>query len=399
MTNKKFKLAAMSLALTACVAASPLAANAETGAEATSSTPAVETPAPTAETSGENAPTTNETKQESTGETKQESTDESKKESTDESKKESTGESKQNPADETKPEVAVENKVLAEAPAAKAPVLMLAKAPVAPTTPMEEDTVATITGQDGTTTQYKSFDEAVSKANDGDTIEVVMTVKTKNDVEYLMLRDPKPAGCESRETASGYARLGTVFGYREIGDEEIRLFLCRLHRTSTIRTFSVYELGLGEEGFTRCTVKTFIISFVDISLIVQFFEDFLYLCLVIGVGGTDEFVVGRIHQIPDSLDLGGYVVYEFFWRDPCLFCFQLDLLAMLIGSGLEEYIVALLTFEAGDAVREYDLVGVSDVRLAGCVGNRRGDIIFWSDFFHCFHFSFQIKKLPYSALL
>lgn len=38
---------------------------------------------------------------------------------------------------------------------------------------MEEDTVATITGQDGTTTQYKSFDEAVSKANNGDTIEVI----------------------------------------------------------------------------------------------------------------------------------------------------------------------------------------------------------------------------------
>ena len=30
MTNKKFKMAAMSLALTACVAATPLAANAET---------------------------------------------------------------------------------------------------------------------------------------------------------------------------------------------------------------------------------------------------------------------------------------------------------------------------------------------------------------------------------
>ena len=121
--------------------------------------------------------------------------------------------------------------------------------------------------------------------------------------------------------------------------EEICLFFCRCNRASAVRTFSVYELGLGEEGFTRCTVKTFVISFVDISLIVQFFEDFLYLCLVIGVGGTDEFVVGRIHQIPDSLDLGGYVVYEFFWRDTCLFCFQLDLLAMLIGSGLEEYII------------------------------------------------------------
>ena len=113
---------------------------------------------------------------------------------------------------------------------------------------------------------------------------------------------------------------------------------------------------------------------------------------MIGVGGTDEFVVGRIHQIPDSLDLGGYVVYEFFWRDTCLFCFQLDLLAMLIGSGLEEYIVALLTFEAGDAVREYDLVGISNVRFAGCVGNRRGDIIFRSDFLPLLSFLLSNKK-------
>lgn len=190
MTNKKFKLAAMSLALTACVAASPLAANAETGAEATSSTPAVETPAPAAEPSGENAPTTNETKQESTGETKQESTDESKKESADEAKQESTGESKQEAADKNEQNAAVENKVLAEAPAAKAPVLMtaaLAPAPAAPTTPMEEDTVATITGQDGTTTQYKSFDEAVSKANNGDTIEVIKDATSTG----IDLRDKK----------------------------------------------------------------------------------------------------------------------------------------------------------------------------------------------------------------
>ena len=202
MTNKKFKLAAMSLALTACVAASPLAANAESaGTEATSSTPAVETPAPTAETSGENAPTTNETKQNPTDESKQESTNESKQESTDESKQESTDESKQesanetkqestneskqnptdeikqNPTDETKQEAAVENNDLAVAPA---PVLMLAKAPAAPTatptTPAEDNTVATITRQDGTTTtttKYTSFDEAVKAAESGDTIEVI----------------------------------------------------------------------------------------------------------------------------------------------------------------------------------------------------------------------------------
>ena len=350
MTNKKFKLAAMSLALTACVAASPLAANAETGAEATSSTPAVETPAPAAEPSGENAPATNETKQESTGETKQESTGESKKESTDESKQESTGETKQESTGETKQEstdeskkestneskkestdeskqestdeskqestdeakqestneskkestdeskkestdeskkestdeskkestdeskkestdeskkestdeskkestdeskkestdeskkestdeskkestdeskkeaadkneqnAAVENKALAEAPAAKAPVLMtaaLAPAPAAPATPMEEDTVATITGQDGTTTQYKSFDEAVSKANDGDTIEVIKdATSTGIDLQNKKLTIKGTAQTVTTTTDSGTEEKTTV---------------------------------------------------------------------------------------------------------------------------------------------------------------------------------------------
>ena len=63
----------------------------------------------------------------------------------------------------------------------------LAPAPAAPATPMEEDTVATITGQDGTTTQYKSFDEAVSKANDGDTIEVIKDATSTG----IDLRDKK----------------------------------------------------------------------------------------------------------------------------------------------------------------------------------------------------------------
>lgn len=137
MTNKKFKLAAMSLALTACVAASPLAANAE------SADAEVNKPASTAATS------------------------------TDETKQNPTDETKQNPADESKPQAAVENNDLAVAPA---PVLMLAKAPAAPTgastAPAEAKTVATIT-KDGTTTQYKSFDDAVNAAQSGDIIEVV----------------------------------------------------------------------------------------------------------------------------------------------------------------------------------------------------------------------------------
>ena len=54
----------------------------------------------------------------------------------------------------------------------------LAKAPAAPTTPAEDNTVATITGQDGKTTGYTSFDEAVKAAQSGDTIKVTKDTET-----------------------------------------------------------------------------------------------------------------------------------------------------------------------------------------------------------------------------
>ena len=57
--------------------------------------------------------------------------------------------------------------------------------------------------------------------------------------------------------------------------------------------------------------------------------------------------------------------------------FQLDLLTVLIRTGLEEYIVSLLSFEAGDTVCQYNLVGITDVGFAGCVGNRRCHIKFF----------------------
>ncbi len=70
----------------------------------------------------------------------------------------------------------------------------------------------------------KDGDEVAS----GDIIEVVMTVKTKNDVEYLILRDPKPAGCESTEVTSGFVWMRGASAYKEIGDEDVRLFMSEL---------------------------------------------------------------------------------------------------------------------------------------------------------------------------
>jgi len=53
---------------------------------------------------------------------------------------------------------------------------------------------------------------------------------------------------------------------------------------------------------------------------------------------------------------------------------------MFIGSCLKEYVIALLTFVAGDGIGKDDFVGVTDMGFAGCVGDGGGDVVFL--FFH-----------------
>ena len=193
MTNKKFKLAAMSLALTACVAASPLAANAE------SADAEVNKPASTTATS------TDETKQDTTNNNEQNAANNNEQDAADNNEQDAANNNEQNAADNNEQDAANNNEqdaannneqnaannneqdaannneqnaadVNGVPAAAKAPVLMLAKAPAAPTgastAPAEENTaaevVATINGKG-----YTSFDEAVNNAADGDTIEVI----------------------------------------------------------------------------------------------------------------------------------------------------------------------------------------------------------------------------------
>ena len=45
---------------------------------------------------------------------------------------------------------------------------------------------------------------------------------------------------------------------------------------------------------------------------------------------------------------------------------------MFIGSCLKEYVIALLTFVAGDGIGKDDFVGVADMGFAGCVGDGTG---------------------------
>ena len=158
--------------------------------------------------------------------------------------------------------------------------------------------------------------------------------------------------------------------------EEICFFLSRLDFPSAVRAFAVYQLGFREEGFAGSAVHAFIVSFVDISFVVEIFKYFLYLRFVVRVGGTDELVIGSIHQIPDFFDLSGYLIYIFFRGDPCCFRFLFNLQAVLIGAGLEKNVITLKAFIACDTVCQDDLISIADVRFPGSISNRGGHIKF-----------------------
>ena len=102
---------------------------------------------------------------------------------------------------------------------------------------------------------------------------------------------------------------------------------------------------------------------------------------MVGLGGPHKAIVGCVHEVPDALNFRRYLVDIGLRRHAGIFCFALNLLTVLVRSGLKIYIIALFALKAGNRVRQNNLIGISDVRLAGSIGNRRRDIVGFSDFF------------------
>ena len=157
--------------------------------------------------------------------------------------------------------------------------------------------------------------------------------------------------------------------------EEIGLLLGRLHLAATVWTLAVHQLGLGKKGLAGRAVHALIIPLINVSLVIQALENLLHLSLVVRVRGADKLVVGGVHQIPDPFDLLSGLVHKLLGRHARRLGLLLDLLAVLIRSGLEKHVAALGPLIAGDTVGQHDLVGIADVGLAGGICDGRGDII------------------------
>ena len=61
----------------------------------------------------------------------------------------------------------------------------------------------------------------------GDLVEVELSIESKNDYEYVLIADPKPAGFEPVDVQSGWSWTG-LSAYREFRDEKVAFFADRL---------------------------------------------------------------------------------------------------------------------------------------------------------------------------
>ena len=62
------------------------------------------------------------------------------------------------------------------------------------------------------------------KLKSGDLIEVSLDIDARNNFEYVMFEDPKPAGCEPTELQSGYQWGGGLGTHTELRDEKVAFF-------------------------------------------------------------------------------------------------------------------------------------------------------------------------------
>ena len=64
----------------------------------------------------------------------------------------------------------------------------------------------------------------LGEVKSGDLIEVVLEIDSKNDYEYVMFNDMKPAGCETVDARSGYTWANGLGVFIEFRDEKVTMF-------------------------------------------------------------------------------------------------------------------------------------------------------------------------------
>src|SRR5680860_349019 len=135
------------------------------------------------------------------------------------------------------------------------------------------------------------------------------------------------------------------------------------------------KLALGLEVGAARAVPAFPDALVDPAVVVDALHDLGDALGVARVGGADEEVVGRVDGRHQRFELGGVAVGQLLRRHTLALGGVLDRLAMLVGAGEEEDILAALAHVAGKNVRRHRRVRVPQMGLGVDVVDRRGDVV------------------------
>ena len=134
------------------------------------------------------------------------------------------------------------------------------------------------------------------------------------------------------------------------------------------------RLLVGLEVRAAGAVPALVGALVDVAVVVDALEDLLHALLVARVGRADEEVVGGLEPRQQRHEVLDVAVAELLRRDALSFGGERDRLAVLVGAGEEEDLLAALAHVAGQHVGGDRRVRVAEVRRRVHVVDRRGDV-------------------------
>ncbi len=134
-------------------------------------------------------------------------------------------------------------------------------------------------------------------------------------------------------------------------------------------------LALALEVGAARAVPALVGALVDPAVVVDALHDLGDALRVAGIGGADEEVVAGVDDRHQRFELGGVAVGQLLRGDALALGRVLDRLAVLVGAGEEEDVLAALAHVAGEHVSRHRRVGVTEMRLRVDVVDRRGDVV------------------------
>ena len=157
--------------------------------------------------------------------------------------------------------------------------------------------------------------------------------------------------------------------------QEVALLLHLFERTVAVGAGMVLALaGLGHVRLARHAVPALVRSLINIALVEQLFEDRLYSLDVTLLRRADEVVVRRVDQRQQITEVLRQQVGEMLRSHALLRGALADLLAVLVGAGQKEHVIAAHALVARHRISGDRRVGVPDVGHVVDVVNGRSDV-------------------------